>query len=133
MEKKSLNPLRSLVEYWEIQPKGTIGWNPHKTIKGLFKDIAEEISKRLKVSTATISNVWYAKVPEIPQELLDAMNKHGMSPEKVKEAYRKYYDENVIKPAEDRKRQDEKRKQEALERKRNEKEKKDKKFMEEWS
>ncbi|MFA5598760.1 MAG: hypothetical protein WDA26_14450 [Pusillimonas sp.] len=133
MKNKSLNPLRSLVEFWEIQPKGVLGWNAHKTRGGLFKDLAKEISKRLEIKEAVISSVWYAKVPEIPQELLSAMKKQGMNPEKVADVYKKYYYDNVTKPAEDRKKLAELKKLEAEERIRIAKEEKNKKFLAEWS
>lgn len=133
MKKKSLNPLRSLVEFWEIKPEGVVGWNAHTTRRGLFKDLEKEISKRLEVKEAMINSVWYAKVPEIPQELLSALRKHGMNPEKVAEAYKKHFYETVVQPAEERKKLAEFKKLESEERQRIEKEEKKKKFLAEWS
>lgn len=133
MKKKSLNPLRSLIEFWEIKPKDVIGWDPHKTMRGLFKDLEKEISERLAVNATMISNVWYAKVPEVPQELLSAMKKQGMNPEKVTEAYKTYYYEHVTQPAQERKKNAEKRKKELEEKQRNKIEEKKKNFRDEWS
>jgi len=131
--KKSLNPLRSLVEFWEIKPEGVMGWDAHKTRAGLFKDLEKEISKRLGINEAIINSVWYAKLPEIPKELLEAMKKHGMNPEKVADTYKRYYYENVVKPAEERKKLSEFKKIDLEEKQRIEKEEKNKKFLSEWS
>ena len=132
-QKAKRNPLRSLVEFWQLTPKGIFGWNPHTTRRGLFKDLQAAISAKLGVPSQLVSDVWYGKIEELPEEFLVALGKNGMNHEKVTAAYKDFRYETIIKPIEDRKKRAEQAKLNAKAKAVDLEKRRVKTFMDDWA
>jgi len=125
------HPLRELVKFLELKPKGVIGWNPDKCTV-LDKDLQESIAKELNIKPELAKAIWFGRQEALPEAFLQALTNHKMNKDKVISSYAAWRNENVIKPEQARQAQKE-AKQKELQAKQQEAENKRKNnFLEEW-
>jgi hypothetical protein len=72
-----------------------MGWNPEKsTILDPYLEM--ELATRLKVDGAVIRAVWFGEVDPLPEEILKALEEHGMNRSRIIQCYSDWREETVL-------------------------------------
>jgi len=125
------NPLRALITFWQIKPKGLVGWHAD-TCTVLDIDLEEEICKRLTLDSKMARCIWFGKIHNLPENFLAELEKHGMNREKVIKAYAEWRHHHVVKPTMAKKVREEQAKQDAIDKAKAQVEQGVKDFKDDW-